>query len=144
MSGFSLFELFKTDAEGQLSVLNDGLLRLEREPDDATVVEPLMRAAHSIKGAARIVGLDVIVQLAHAMEDCLVAVQRGQEKIVPARIDQLLRGTDLLAQAAALDEATVAPWSESHGAEIAEVAAALRSAPPEQGPASSAAPPAAT
>ena len=32
-----------------------------------------MRAAHSIKGAAAIVGLDVVVQLAHAMEDAFVA-----------------------------------------------------------------------
>ena len=36
-----------------------------------------MRAAHSLKGAARIVGLDVGVRVAHAMEDCFVAAQRG-------------------------------------------------------------------
>ena len=37
-----------------------------------------MRAAHSLKGAARIVGLDAAVRVAHAMEDCLVAAQKGR------------------------------------------------------------------
>ena len=36
-----------------------------------------MRAAHSLKGAARIVGLTVGVRVAHAMEDCFVAAQQG-------------------------------------------------------------------
>ena len=35
-----------------------------------------MRAAHSLKGAARIVGLDAAVRVAHAMEDCFVARSR--------------------------------------------------------------------
>ena len=38
-------------------------------------LEALMRAAHSVKGAARIVGLEEAVQVAHVMEDCFVAAQ---------------------------------------------------------------------
>ena len=37
-----------------------------------------MRAAHSLKGAARIVDIDAGVALAHAMEDFLVAAQEGR------------------------------------------------------------------
>ena len=100
LSGFSMFELFKGDAESNLQVLNAGLLALEANPADLSAIEPLMRAAHSIKGAARIIGLDVAVKLAHAMEDCLVAVQKGREALVPGRIDQDAQGvaTDIAAR----------------------------------------------
>ena len=47
-----------------------------------------MRAAHSIKGAARIVGIDAAVSVAHHMEDALVRIQKGQERTTRARIDQ--------------------------------------------------------
>ena len=42
-----------------------------------------MRAAHSLKGAARIVGLDAGVGVAHAMEDCFVAAQTGSRFVGP-------------------------------------------------------------
>ncbi len=59
-------------------------------------LESCMRAAHSLKGAARIVGLDGGVRVAHVMEDCLVAAQRGGLLLTPSHIDALLQGTDLL------------------------------------------------
>ena len=52
-----------------------------------------MRAAHSLKGAARIVGLDVGVRVAHAMEDCFVAAQEGRLTLRQAQIDLLLGAT---------------------------------------------------
>lgn len=130
MSGFSLHELFRADAEAQLAVLNDGLLALERDPGAAAGIEPLMRAAHSIKGAARIVNLELAVIVAHAMEDALVAVQAGREAITAGRVDQLLRGTDFLARAAEQDEASLAAWSEEHRATAEVIAAALRAPAP--------------
>ena len=96
LGGFSLFELFRGEAEMHAAALSEGLVRLEGSSDPAAV-EPLMRAAHSIKGAARVIGLDIAVRLAHAMEDVLVAMQKGREAIAPARIDLLLQGADLLA-----------------------------------------------
>jgi len=92
----SMLELFALEADSQAEVLNVGLLALERDPASATHLESCMRAAHSLKGAARIVGLDGGVRVAHAMEDCLVAAQHGGVQLTPAYIDALLRGTDLL------------------------------------------------
>jgi len=91
----SLLELFALEAESQAEILNAGLLALERNPAAAEHLEACMRAAHSLKGAARIVGLDAAVRLAHAMEDCLVAAQGGMP-LAAAHIDALLQGTDLL------------------------------------------------
>jgi two-component system, chemotaxis family, sensor histidine kinase and response regulator WspE len=94
----SLIDLFREEARTQARVLNDGLLVLDRTPADATALEACMRAAHSLKGAARIVGVQVGVELAHAMEDCFVAAQEGRALLDAAWIDELLRGVDIVAR----------------------------------------------
>ena len=96
MRDTSLLELFSLEAEAQTQVLNAGLLALERNPAQADQLESCMRAAHSLKGAARIVGVDAGVSVAHVMEDCLVSAQEGRLLLRPEHIDALLQGTDLL------------------------------------------------
>ena len=73
-----MLDLFREEAETQAQVLTTGLLALERHDAVADQLEACMRAAHSLKGAARIVGLTVGVRVAHAMEDCFVAAQQGR------------------------------------------------------------------
>ncbi|WP_024644354.1 hybrid sensor histidine kinase/response regulator [Pseudomonas syringae] len=96
MRDASLFELFTLEADAQTQVLSAGLLALERNPTQADQLEACMRAAHSLKGAARIVGVDFGVSVAHVMEDCLVSAQEGRLLLQPEHIDALLSGTDLL------------------------------------------------
>jgi two-component system sensor histidine kinase and response regulator WspE len=96
MRDASLLELFSLEAEAQTQVLSTGLLALERNPTQADQLESCMRAAHSLKGAARIVGVDAGVSVAHVMEDCLVSAQEGRLYLRPEHIDALLQGTDLL------------------------------------------------
>lgn len=96
MRDASLLELFSLEAEAQTQVLSAGLLALERDPTQADQLESCMRAAHSLKGAARIVGIDAGVSVAHVMEDCLVSAQEGRLFLRPEHIDALLQGTDLL------------------------------------------------
>ena len=96
MRDASLLELFSLEAEAQTQVLSAGLLALERDPTQADQLESCMRAAHSLKGAARIVGVDAGVSVAHVMEDCLVSAQEGRLYLRPEHIDALLQGTDLL------------------------------------------------
>jgi two-component system sensor histidine kinase and response regulator WspE len=96
MRDASLLELFSLEAEAQTQVLSAGLMALERNPTQADQLEACMRAAHSLKGAARIVGVDAGVSVAHVMEDCLVAAQEGRLRLSAEHIDALLQGTDLL------------------------------------------------
>ena len=96
MRDSSLLELFSLEAEAQTQVLSAGLLALERKPTQADQLEACMRAAHSLKGAARIVGVDAGVRVAHVMEDCLVSAQEGRLYLQAEQIDALLQGTDLL------------------------------------------------
>jgi two-component system sensor histidine kinase and response regulator WspE len=92
----SMLDLFRMEAEGQTLVLTTGLLALERDETAAGHLEACMRAAHSLKGAARIVGLTAGVNLSHAMEECFVAAQHGDIVLSHVHIDRLLASTDLL------------------------------------------------
>jgi two-component system sensor histidine kinase and response regulator WspE len=119
LSQFSMLDLFRMEADGQTRTLTDGLLAMERGAGDANTIEAMMRAAHSIKGAAAIVGLDVVVQLAHGMEDAFVAAQQGRLQLTPGRIDVLLGGVDLILQFSTLSESGVAAWLEQNSVRIA-------------------------
>jgi two-component system, chemotaxis family, sensor histidine kinase and response regulator WspE len=92
----SLLHLFREEAQTQTRVLSDGLLALEHAPTDAAALEACMRAAHSLKGAARIIGLQDGVDIAHALEECFVDAQRGKLHLSTVHVDRLLRGVDLL------------------------------------------------
>ncbi|QGZ66483.1 hybrid sensor histidine kinase/response regulator [Paraburkholderia acidisoli] len=103
LSRRSLLDLFREEADAQTRTLSAGLLALEASPQDAATLEDCMRATHSLKGAARIVGLPEAVIVASAMEDCFVAAQQGELRIDAARIDVLLAGIDLLIAAGDAD-----------------------------------------
>lgn len=111
-------------------------------------LEALMRAAHSLKGAARIVSLQAAVRIAHAMEDCFVAAQQGNLLLRESEIDVLFRGVDLLAHISKRTEANIAAWETDHEAEIAELLASLKKLMPAglvtESPASNPAAPPAT
>lgn len=92
----SLIDLFREEARAQAQILSDGLLALERAPRDPVTLEACMRAAHSLKGAARIVGVPDGVSLAHVMEDCFVGAQQGRVSVDAGMIDVLLSGVDLI------------------------------------------------
>ena len=96
MSDDSMLELFRQEAETQIAILTQELLILEANPQSEDALEALMRAAHSIKGAARIVSLDAVTTLAHWMEDCFVAAQSQIITLGSDQIDVLLQSVDLL------------------------------------------------
>ncbi len=121
MEDFSMLSLFRMEAEAQCAVLNSGLLELESDPSPAKI-EPLMRAAHSIKGAARIVGLAPLVKLAHSMEDLLVALGEGRFALRSDHIDILLRGADLLKDLGLAPESEIAARVDGESQKIAELA----------------------
>ena len=128
LSGFSLMELFRMEAESHTATLSAGLVSLEAASATPEVIDPLMRAAHSLKGAARIVGLDPIVRVAHAMEDCFVEAQRGKLILRPEHVDVLLRGVDMLSQVAQLGEPEVEAWQTGHADEIDALVTELKTA----------------
>jgi two-component system sensor histidine kinase and response regulator WspE len=95
----SLFALFQQEAKTQAAKLAAGLIALELD-SSAAALEDLMRAAHSLKGAARIVGHEGVATIAHELEECFVAAQEGRLSITADQTDVLLRAVDLLASTA--------------------------------------------
>lgn len=111
----SMLEIFRAEVETHAETLTSGLLSLERDPQDTHQISEMMRGAHSIKGAARIVGIDPAVRVAHVMEDGFVAAQNGQLSLQPEQIDVLLRGVDFLSRVSAASKETGLDWSRFDG-----------------------------
>src|SRR2546422_255474 len=126
LSQMSMLELFRMEAESQAQVLTIGLLTLESDATAADQIEACMRAAHSLKGAARIVGINAGVDVAHAMEDCFVAAQRGDITLRKKHIDQLLKGVDLLIHISKTPEADVNKWIGENPVEVNTFLAELK------------------
>jgi len=97
---FSMLELFQMEEQQQSALISDGLIKLEKDPTSPKTLESLMRASHSLKGAARMVGVDPVVDITHIMEDCFVAAQNNELIITPSHIDALLKSVDLISQIA--------------------------------------------
>lgn len=114
----AMLELFRSEVENQGQALNEGLLQLEQNPGDSSQLEALMRASHSIKGAARMVDVECCVRIAHVMEDIFVAAQDGTLALDPERIDVLLRGVDLVSRVGRIHTAESAQWLQDQAREI--------------------------
>jgi len=127
LSGFSMLELFRLEADSQTAVLSAGVLAVEELERSPETIEAMMRAAHSLKGAARIVGLDPAVRVAHAMEDCFVAAGQGRFQVRPEHVDLLLSAIDFLSSIARADDALGAEsrWAAAADSLVADLALLL-------------------
>jgi two-component system, chemotaxis family, sensor histidine kinase and response regulator WspE len=126
-----ILDLFRTELQNQTRVLESGLVGLEKEQTPQRV-EPLMRSAHSIKGAARVVGLDHAVKLAHAMEDLLSAAQHSRITLSVPAIDLLLAANDVFGNLAGSPVAALPALLGRQASEIDRLVAALRAHLAEQ------------
>lgn len=114
LGDLSMFDLFRLEVESQVASLNKNLLDLENNPTSPKLLEALMRASHSLKGAARMVGVDPVVQIAHIMEDCFVAAQNNRILITADHADVLLKSTDMIELIANIAESDQSDWFESN------------------------------
>jgi two-component system sensor histidine kinase and response regulator WspE len=119
-----ILALFHTEAEACSETLGRGLVELES--GGVADLEGLMRAAHSIKGAARIVGIDVVTRLAHSMEECFVAAQEGRLTLTAGDVDELLRAVDVLSDVARCPPHGVGHWQGKNGRTVDELSNRLK------------------
>ena len=110
LSSLSMHDLFRMEAESQTAILAQGLLDLEKDTGSEEKLETLMRASHSVKGAARIVGIDAVVAIAHELEECFVAAQRRKIDLTSSHIDLFLKAVDIIVKIAHLDEEETKQW----------------------------------
>jgi len=87
-------DVFLQEAEEMLLQLDEGLVRLEASGDDPEIVQRIFRAAHTLKGAAGMIGHQKMADLLHSMETLLDRVRRGRMKVTTELVDVLLAGAD--------------------------------------------------
>lgn len=100
---------FVEEAREHIETLNNGILKLENEPDDTENLSSVLRSAHTVKGASRMLKLVAISNVAHKLEDLIAAVSSNKIPQSKEVYDLLLDGVDVIAdlveKAAAGDEA---------------------------------------
>ncbi len=119
-SDLSMIDLFLIEVENNSRVLEENLIEAE-ENSSREFIEPLMRAAHSIKGAARIVGLNLGVELAHSMEETLEKAMNGELQLDSTAIDELLKSTDIFKQLIGMSPEKVQDWFLDQEEEILQL-----------------------
>ncbi len=114
--------LFLEEAQEYLNEIEAFLLELPTRSTDGRV-DAALRAAHSIKGGAAMMGFGVLSNLAHRYEDCLKVMwaKRKTLTIAPELEQLLLSGIDCLRQVTAINRQEIAvdeSWVASHATPI--------------------------
>lgn len=89
------YQYFLQEAPELLQAIEHGLFNL-RENWDINQVNNLMRATHTLKGAATSVGLDTIARIAHSLEDIFKALCQPDLSLDPEAEALLFEGLECL------------------------------------------------
>lgn len=89
-------DLFIDETKEHLQSLNEHVLVLEKEPDNADTVNEIFRAAHTLKGMAGTMGFARMQRLTHDLENVFSEIRNGNMKANAKLIDVLFRGLDAL------------------------------------------------
>ena len=85
-----LVATFRAEVQERLGSMSAGLLRLEDHSAPKQLVAALFRDAHTVKGSARMLSLDGVVELSHRAEDLLGALRDGRMHVRKDLVDLLL------------------------------------------------------
>ncbi len=94
-----IFNEFVVEAEENLSKIEENLLELEKDPENEEILNATFRAMHTLKGGAGFLGLEAIVETAHAAEDVLGKMRSGELRLTPEINDAILEAVDFIRNA---------------------------------------------
>lgn len=89
-------KVFLQEAEEQLQLLDQHIVRMEREQENQNLLQEIFRAAHTLKGSSAMLGYSGMSEVAHAMENILDRVRKGSMTVDSVVTDALLHGLDAL------------------------------------------------
>ena len=87
---------FIDEAKEHITSLNQGLLTLEKDPNDVETLNGVFRSAHTIKGSSRMMKLHEVTDVAHKLEDVLDALRQGNLKLSEGLSTLLFKGIDAI------------------------------------------------
>ena len=91
-------DMFLDESHEHLQSLNDGLLGLEDNAEDLSILNEIFRNAHTLKGMSATMGYNKIAELTHEMEDVLDMLRKEQLTVTGDIIDTLFKCIDSLEQ----------------------------------------------
>jgi two-component system chemotaxis sensor kinase CheA len=89
-------KLFLQEADEQIQLLDEDIVRLEKEASSPDLMQEIFRAAHTLKGSSAMVGHQRMSDLAHAMENVLDNLRKGLLAVSPPIVDAMLHGLDVM------------------------------------------------
>jgi len=92
----ALLLTFIAETEENLRTIEEGLLALERRPDDAEVLQTVFRMAHTLKGNSASLGFTGVAEFAHALEDQLERLRKRSRPVTAGLVTALLEAVDAL------------------------------------------------
>ncbi len=89
-----LIAIFRAETEDHLLTLENGLVKLEKGPDDIELARSLNREVHTLKGSARVFGFSEIQEIAHRIEDVLESVASKRAVFNSFMAERIFKGLD--------------------------------------------------
>jgi two-component system chemotaxis sensor kinase CheA len=87
---------FRDEAWENLNILEQGLTELEARPDDTALLDRMLRAVHTTKGSAKIMGFAEVNSLAHEIEEVLSAIRKASTRMTAETGNVLLQASQAI------------------------------------------------
>ncbi len=88
--------IFLAETDDHLQILDEGLIRLERQEIDADLIQQIFRSAHTLKGTAGMIGHQRLVELTHALEMAFDGIRKNELVVNSHLVDICLDAVDAL------------------------------------------------
>jgi two-component system chemotaxis sensor kinase CheA len=89
-------DMFLSETSEHLQMLNDNLLKIEKDPSDMEALKDVFRSTHTIKGMAATMGYEDITKVSHEMESALDPYRKNKLPLTPDMVQMTFEGLDLL------------------------------------------------
>jgi two-component system chemotaxis sensor kinase CheA len=89
---------FLVEAGEILEQLQEQLVDLENNPEDANLLNAIFRGYHTVKGGAGFLALTELVDICHGAENVFDVMRNGQRTLTPELMDVILQATDEVVQ----------------------------------------------
>lgn len=99
---------FAPEADEYLQTIESLLHRLRQDSKDGETIHTLYRTAHTLKGSAHTIGFKVIGDVAHPVEDCMIAVREGRISLSSDLLVVIGRAVEVIRLLMRRDDAKVA------------------------------------
>lgn len=123
---------FIEETNEYISVIDNDLIRLEKEKGDTELINKIFRSIHTIKGNAAYLGFKNLEKLTHAFENILDALRKGRLKVTDDIFRLLFNAFDGLKEIYNAIVATGKDLGADKGLIIAEIGAVLANSGDQQ------------